>query len=59
MTGEDFSIVSSNGVYCFNLTVVDDEIVEGTEMFRITLYQDSRELLRLLTLSITDNDGMI
>ena len=59
---QDFTITpSSNGSReCFNITIIDDSIIEDTEFFRVSLTSTSNNVIvtsSSATVWITDNDG--
>ena len=59
---QDLTITpASNGSQeCFNITIIDDSIIEDTEFFRVSLTSTRHNVIvtsSLATVWITDNDG--
>ena len=54
------SAASNGSRECFNITIIDDSIIEDTEFFRVSLTSTSNDVIvtsSLATVWITDNDG--
>jgi len=68
-SGRDFLVLnrdltitatSSDSRECFNITIIDDSIIEDTEFFRLSLISTSDNvtvLSSLATVFLRDNDG--
>ena len=59
----DFSLSTANPRQCFNVTIIDDDILEVSEYFRVSLVevgalpQNASLSLTMARVNITDNDG--